>query len=100
MRQLKCVNEINGFTVNKGYKVIEEGVNLVRVLDDNLIRRTFKKVKGNSDFKNWFTGIASDISGREISNLIAKWADENNLDSRDLPEMSVAELMNILMKDK
>lgn len=98
MKQLKNVYELNGFTLNKDYKVIEEGTNLVRVLDDNLIRRTFRKVEGNDDFKNWFKYV-SKTSGREISNLIAEWVD-SNIDVRDFQSMSVVELMNMLVKDK
>ena len=56
LKSLKCVYQIDGFTVGHDYDVIEDDANLVTVYDDNGILRKFNKIEGNSDFKNWFEG--------------------------------------------
>jgi hypothetical protein len=56
MKQLKCINEISGFTLGHSYPVVDNGANLVKVFDNNGILRMFDKVEGHKDFKNWFIG--------------------------------------------
>jgi len=63
INQLKCISEINGFTVGNSYPIIEKGVNpsTLSLFDNNMILRRFETIEGASDFKNWFIGETVEI---------------------------------------
>lgn len=51
---LVCVDSVAGFTVEKKYEVMENGANIVTVVNDFGKSVTFNKVEGENDFKNFF----------------------------------------------
>lgn len=52
--KLKCVYPIEGFTLEKEYPVLANGVNVVVVKDDFGNTMSFNKAEGVGDFKNYF----------------------------------------------
>jgi hypothetical protein len=51
---LVCIDKVTGFTVDKKYKMLENGANIVTVINDFGNYATFNKVEGEKDFKNFF----------------------------------------------
>ncbi len=54
MKKLICVDALKGFTVDKSYEILENGMNIITVINDFGNYATFNKIEGEKDFKNNF----------------------------------------------